>query len=158
MGSWSSSRDASAALRMTSSGDVPPRQNGSPKRQLVLGQGAGLVRAQHVHARQLLDRREPADHRLFRRQQPGAHGHGHREHRGHGHRHRGDREDERELQGLEKRIAPKQRHAEDQQDQPTREEDQVVPDLEHRLLKVADGAASWTSCAVLPKYVLAPVA
>jgi hypothetical protein len=35
------------------------------QRQLVLGQGAGLVRAQHVHTCEFLDGHQPGDDRLL---------------------------------------------------------------------------------------------
>ena len=44
-------RDASAALTMTCSGATPLSGEGLAERQFVLGQGAGLVGAEHVHAR-----------------------------------------------------------------------------------------------------------
>ena len=59
------------------------------QRQLVLGQGAGLVRAQHVHAGQFLDGRQPGHDRFLFGQQAGADRHRHRQHRGHRHRDRG---------------------------------------------------------------------
>ena len=65
------------------------------QRDLVLGQGAGLVGAQHVHRAQVLDRVQPLDHDLAARQVHGAPGqgggHDHGQHLGrqaHGHRQR----------------------------------------------------------------------
>ena len=71
---------------------------GIAERQLVLGQGAGLVRAEHVHPGQLLDRHEPADDGLLLREQARADGHRHRQHRRHRDGNRRDGEHERELQ------------------------------------------------------------
>ena len=68
------------------------------QRQLVLGQRAGLVRAQHVHARQFLDGRQPGHDRLFLGQQARADRHGHRQHRGHRHGNRGHGQHQGELQ------------------------------------------------------------
>jgi hypothetical protein len=64
MGSSLSAREASAPARITCGGDVVDAERVA-ERQLVLGQGAGLVRAQHVHAGQLLDRDQPADDGLL---------------------------------------------------------------------------------------------
>ena len=68
------------------------------QRQLVLGQGAGLVRAQHVHAGQFLDGHQPAHDRLLLGEQARADRHRHRQHRGHRHGNRGDGQHQGELQ------------------------------------------------------------
>ena len=52
---------------------------GIAKRELVLGQGCGLVGAQHVYARQFLDRDQLAYDRLFLCQEARADRHGHRQ-------------------------------------------------------------------------------
>ena len=109
------------------------------QRQLVLGQGAGLVRAQHVHARQFLDGHQAAHDRLFLGEQARADRHRHRQHRGHRHRNRRDGQHQGELQGGEDRIAAEDRDGNDHRHQRHREDDQVVADLQHRLLKMADG-------------------
>ena len=74
------------------------------QRQLVLGQGAGLVGAQHVHARQFLDGHQPAHNRLFPGEQARADRHCHRQHRRHRHRNRGYGQHQRELQRGEDRV------------------------------------------------------
>ena len=77
--------------------------------QLVLGQGAGLVRAQHVHARQFLDRRQPRHDGFFFRQQTRADRHGYGEHRGHRHRNRGHQKHQAEFQSGENLVATDER-------------------------------------------------
>ena len=68
------------------------------QRQLVLGQRAGLVGAQHVHARQFLDRHQPGHDRLLLGQQARADRHRHRQHRGHRHGNRGHGQHQGKLQ------------------------------------------------------------
>ena len=109
------------------------------QRQLVLGQGAGLVRAQNVHARQFLDGRQPGHDRLFFGQQARADRHGHRQHRGHRHGNRGHGQHQGELQGGQDRVAAKERDGDNHRHQGRREEDQVIADLQHRALEMADG-------------------
>ncbi len=106
--------------------------------QLVLGQGAGLVRAQHVHAGQLLDGHQPAHDGLLGGQQTGADRHGHRQHRGHGHGDGGHGEDQGELQGGQERVAASDRHDHDHRHQGGRQDDQKGADLQHGPLEVAD--------------------
>ena len=108
------------------------------QRQLVLGQGAGLVRAQHVHARQLLDRRQARHDRLFPGQQARADRHGHRQHGRHRHGNRGHGQHQGELQGGENRVATEQRDSDNHRHQRYREDDQIIADFQHRALKVAD--------------------
>ena len=76
--------------------------------ELVLSEGARLVGAQHVNARQLLDRHEAAHHRLLLGEQARADRHGHRQHGWHGHRNRRDGEDQHELQCVQDRLAAKE--------------------------------------------------
>ena len=109
------------------------------QRQLVLGQGAGLVRAQHVHARQFLDGRQPGHNRLFFGQQARADRHGHRQHRGHRHGNRGHGQHQGELQRGEDRVAAEERDDNDHHHQRHREDDQVIADLQHGALEMADG-------------------
>jgi len=112
--------------------------NGVAQSERVLGQGAGLVRAQDVDTSEFLDRNQFADNGLLLGQQPGADGHRHRQHRRHRHRDRGDREDQGELQGGHKWVAAQQRHEHDHRDEQCREDDEVVADLQDGLLEVAD--------------------
>ena len=109
------------------------------QRQLVLGQGAGLVRAQHVHARQFLDGRQPGHNRLFFGQQARADRHGHGQHRGHRHGNRGHRQHQGELKRGEHRVAAEERDGNNHRHQSHREDDQVIADLQHRALEMADG-------------------
>ncbi len=109
------------------------------QRQLVLGQRAGLVRAQHVHAGQLLDGRQAGHDRLSLGQQARADRHRHRQHRRHRHGYRGHGQHEGELQRGEHRVAAEERDDDDQGNQSHREDDQVVADLEHGTLEMADG-------------------
>ena len=67
-----SAREASAPLRITSSGGILVQAKGVAQGQLVLGEGAGFVRAKHVHARQFLDGHQLAHDRLFFGQQARA--------------------------------------------------------------------------------------
>ena len=107
------------------------------QRQLVLGQRAGLVRAKDIHARHFFDAGQPADHRLIFGQELGAHSHRDRQDRGHGHRHSSNRQHQRELQGRQHVVATEQGGREDQDHQAQRQHDQVVTDLQDRLLEVA---------------------
>ena len=66
------------------------------QRQLVLGQRAGLIRAQHVHARQFFDSYQLTHNRLLLGEQARADRHRHRQHRRHGHGNGRDREDKGE--------------------------------------------------------------
>ena len=110
--------------------------------QFVLGQGAGLVRAQHVHARQFLDGHQPGHNRLFFGQQARADRHRHRQHRGHRHGNRRYGQHQGELQRGEDRVAAEDRKGDNRRHQNHCEDDQVIADLEHRALKVADGLRS----------------
>lgn len=51
----------------------------------VLGQAAGIVRAEHIHTCQFLDGGQPGHDGSLLRQQARSHRHGHEEHRGHRH-------------------------------------------------------------------------
>ena len=108
------------------------------ERQLVLGERAGLVGAQHVNAGQLFDRRQAADDGLSGRKEPRAHGHGHRKHCRHGHRDGRHREHQHELERGQQRIATEHGHAEDENHQGDGDDDQVVADLQNRALEMAD--------------------
>ena len=101
IGSWSSSREASAPQRMTSSASTPSTVKGLSRRQLRLGQRAGLVRAQHVDAGDLLHGGELGDDGLLLGQLAGAQRHGDRQDRRHGHRHRSHDQDQHELHRLQ---------------------------------------------------------
>ena len=109
------------------------------ERQLVLGQGAGLVGTQHVDARQFLDGHQLADDRLLLGQQTRAHRHRDRQHCRHCHGDGGYRQHQGKLQGSEDCIAAVQREGNDHSNEHHREDDQIVADLQHRLLEVADG-------------------
>ena len=102
--SLSSPRDANAALRMTSTATTPSTRTGSPS-ELILGQSAGLVGTQHIHAGQLFDRHKTADDSLRRASgglrppsSPRAHGR-------HRYRDGGHRQDQRELKCRQHWIA-----------------------------------------------------
>ena len=97
--------------------------------QFVLRQGTGLVRAEHVHARQLLDGYELAYNGLFLGQQARAHCHCNRQHRRHGHRNRGYGEHQRELQCLQNLVAAENRESNNYSHQSHREDDQIIADL-----------------------------
>ena len=109
------------------------------QRQPVLGQGTGLVRAQHVHARQFLDGRQPGHNRLFSGQQARADGHGHRQYRRHRHGNRGHGQHQCELKHGEDPIAAEKPNDDNHRHQRHGKDDQVIADLQHRALKVADG-------------------
>ena len=112
-------------------------RDGIAERQLVLRQRPGLVRAQDVDTRQLLDGCEPADDSLPRGKTPCAHGHGHGQNRGHGDGDGRHREHQRELQRGHDLVAPERRHREDERDECDCDNDQVVADLHHGLLEMA---------------------
>ena len=109
------------------------------KRQLVLGEGSGLVGAQDIHARQFLDRDQLAHDRLFLREQARADRHRHRQNRRHRDGDRRNRQHERELQQGQDRLAAIDSKADDDSDQDQREDNQVVADLQHGFLEMADG-------------------
>ena len=117
MGSSSSTREASAAARITSSAPTPVHGERIAQGQRVLGQRAGLVRTQHVHAGQLLDGHEPADDGLLRGEQAGPDRHRHRQHGGHGDRDRGHGQDQSELQGGQDRVAAHEGDGDDHGDE-----------------------------------------
>ncbi len=119
--------------------------------QGVLGEGAGLVRAEHVHTGQFFDGHQVADNHLFLGEQACSDGHGHREHGGHRHRDRGDGEHQGELQGRQDRVAAQDRDDDDHRDQGHREDDEVLPIFSTARWKWLTVCASCTSRAVLPK-------
>ena len=139
MGSSLSAREANAPSRMTVAGVTLSTAERCAQRQRVLGQGAGLVRAQHVDAGQFLDGDQPADDGLLLGEQPCADGHRHRQHGGHRDRDRGDGQHQGELQRGQDRVAAQDRRDDDKRHQRDREDDQVVADLEHGALEMADG-------------------
>jgi hypothetical protein len=112
---------------------------GLAQRQLVLGQRAGLVGGEDIHAGQLLDRRQPGDDRFLCGQQARPDGHGHRQHRRHRHRNRGHGQHQDKLQRGERRFSAEDRDHNDDRHDHRGKDDQEVPDIEHRALKVADG-------------------
>ncbi len=134
-----SARDASAAVQDDLIGRDVVHAERIAERQFVLGQRAGLVRAQHVDARQFLDCRQPRHDRLFLGEEARADRHGHGKHRGHRHRNRGYGQHQGELQRGEDRVAAEERDRNDQRHESYREDDQVVADLEHGTLEMADG-------------------
>ena len=117
----------------------PGQAEGLAQGQPVLGEGSGLVGAEHVHAGQFLDGHQAAHHGLLFRQEPGAHGHGHRQHRRHGHGDGRHGEHQGELERGGELVAAEQGHGDDQHYEDDGEDDQVVPDLQHGLLEMADG-------------------
>ena len=71
--------------------EAPSAADGPTDLEAVLGERAGLVGAQDVHAADLLHRGEVADHGVLAGQLRRADGHRHRQHGGQRHRDRGDR-------------------------------------------------------------------
>ena len=109
------------------------------QRQLVLGQGAGLIRAQHIHARQFLDGRQPGHNRLFFGQQTRADRHGHGQHRWHRHRNRGHGQHQGKLQRGKDGVAAEQRDGNNHCHKSHRQDDQVIANFQHSTLEMADG-------------------
>lgn len=106
----------------------------------VLGQGARLVGAQHVHTGEFLDGDQLADDRLLLGEQSSPpDSHRHRQHRGHRYRNGRHGQHQRELQGGEHGVAAHQGGGHDHRDEGDRKKDQVVADLEDCALEVADG-------------------
>ena len=127
------------------------KQDRIAERELVLGQGPGLVRAQNVDPGHFLDGGQLGDDRLLFRQRQRAQCHGDGEHRRHGHRDRCDQQNEDELQDAERVFESPVVGDDDvlidldgdhDQRQRDGDDDQEVPDLEHRPLGVADGAGA----------------
>ena len=109
------------------------------KRQLVLGQRASLVGAQHVHPGQFLDGDQLAHDRLLLREQAGADRHRHRQNRWHRYGDRRHRQHERKLQHGKDRLAAIDTKSDDHRHHGQRQHDQVVADLQHGFLEMADG-------------------
>ena len=109
------------------------------ERQLVLSERPGLVGAEHIHARQFLDRDQFAHNRLFLGEQARADRHRHRQDRRHRHGDGRDRQHERELQHGEDRLAAVDSKSDDHGHKDQREDNQVVADLQHGFLEMADG-------------------
>ena len=114
--------------------------------ELVLGQRAGLVRAQDIDAGHFLDGGEPRYDRLLLGQRERAQRHGDREHRGHRNRDRSNQQDQHELQDVQcirqsplvgDDDFPIDAHRHHDQSKSHGERDQEVSDLQHRLLRVA---------------------
>ena len=139
MVSLSSARDASAAQRITCSAGTSFTLNGSPRVSLfwvrvpVLSAhststpaSSSMATSRLTIACFLASRRAPT---AIVTDKHGRHRHGDR---GHG-QHQG------ELQRREDRVAAEDRDSDDHRHQSDREDDQVVADLQHRALKVADG-------------------
>src|SRR5262247_436048 len=127
------------------------KQDWIAERELVLGQGPGLVRAQNVDPRHFLDGGQLGDDRPLFRQRQRAQCHGDGEHRRHRHRDRCDEQNEDELQDAERVFESPVVGDDDvlidldgdhDQRQRDGDDDQEVPDLEHRPLGVADGAGA----------------
>ena len=98
--------------------------------ELVLCQGAGLVRAQDVDSGQFPDGHELADNGLFPGESARADRHRDGQHGGHGHRDRGDGQHQGELQRRENRVAPDDGDRDDDRHQRHREDDEVIADLQ----------------------------
>lgn len=111
---------------------------GTSQGKLVLRQRARFVRAQDVHAGQLLDCRQPADDGLILGEYPRTDGHGHRKHGRHGHGNGRHSQDQGKLQRFQQRIAAEQGHDENQRYQRHCNHDQKIANFEHGLLKMAD--------------------
>ena len=133
-----SARDASAADKDDLLGGNIIHAERIAQRQLVLGQRAGLVRAQHIHARQFFNCHQPAHNRLFLGEQSRTDRHRHRQHRRHRHGNRRHGQHQGELQRREDRVTSIDRETDDHRHQRHREDDQVIADLQNRFLKMAD--------------------
>ena len=107
--------------------------------QLVLRQRAGLIRTQHIHPRQFLDRHQPTHHGLFFGEQTRADRHRHGQHRRHCHGNCSHGKYQSKLQGGEDRVAPVNGNANDHGDHNQRQNDQVIADFQDGALKMADG-------------------
>ena len=104
---------------------------------LVLGQRAGLVGAEHIHAGQLLDCRQPADDCLAPREGHRAHRERHGEYGGQCDRDCRHRQYEREARDLEERFMAEQRHHDDQHHQRNGDQNEIVANSNHHLLEMA---------------------
>ena len=102
-------------------------------------QGPGLVCAQHVHASQFLDRDELAHDRLLLRKQAGSDSHRNRQNCRHCYRDRRHGQHQGKLKRREDRIAAVDPDGDDQRNHGYRQHDQVVADLQHRLLEMTHG-------------------
>ena len=111
------------------------KAEGIAKRQLVLGEGSGLVGAQDIHARQFLDRNQLAHDRLFPGEQTRADRHRHGQNRRHRDGDRRNRQHEGELQQGQNRLAAINSKAHDDGHQDQREDNQVVADLQYGFLE-----------------------
>ena len=110
-----------------------------PESQLVLRQRARLVRAEHIHTRQLFDRGQSTDNGLLPGENARPHGHRDRQDRGQRHRHGGHGQNQGELERLHHRVAAKESDDQDEDHQDDRDNDEKIANLQDGLLKMADG-------------------
>ena len=109
------------------------------QRKLVLGEGAGLVAAQHVHAGHLLDGDKTRNDRFEVGQALGANRHGDGQDRRQRHRDRGDGQDEGKLYGLDERVVAEQGGEPNNEHEADRHQDEEVADTQHRALEMGNG-------------------
>ena len=138
MGSLFSARDASAPAQDDLVSGYAGNREGLTQGKFVLGERARLVRAKHIHARQFFDGRQAAHDGLLGGEHAGAYRHGDRQDGRHGHGDCGHGEHQRELKRGHHLVAAEKRDEQNQHHQRHGEDDEVVPDFQNRLLKVAD--------------------
>ena len=103
----------------------------------VLGQGAGLVRAEYIDPGQLFDRGQSADDGLSARQVHGPHRERHRKHGRERDRDGRHGQHQGEASDIQKRFVPEERDHQDQHHQHDGNHDEEVADPDHHLLEVA---------------------
>ncbi len=128
-----------------------PCVQGIVENDLALGQRAGLVGTQNVHAAEVLDRFQAADDDATAAHGPGAGGQGHADDRRQQLRRHADRERDGKQEGLNHRATEKQIHRQDEQDDDDHRADQKVSELAHATPKIRLGLAGSEPCRDRPK-------
>jgi hypothetical protein len=127
------------------------QQDRLAQRELVFGQGSGLVGTQDIDTRHFLDGGQLGDDGLLFGQRQRAQGHGDGENGGHRHRNGGDEQNEHKLQNPE-RVSKipvvadddvmKHSRGDHDHGQDDGDDDQEVADLKHRFLGMAHGTGA----------------
>ena len=139
------------ASRRTSSDGRFRRVQGIVENDGALGQRAGLVGAQNIHAAEVLDRFQAADDDATPAHGPGAGGQGHADDRRQQLRRQTDRERNGKQEGLDHRATEKQIHRQDEQDDDDHHADQQISELAHAAREIRLGRAGSEPCRDRPE-------
>ena len=122
-----------------------------------LGQRAGLVGAEYVHAAEVLDRVQAADDDALPGHRAGAGGQRHADDGGQQLRRQADRERDRKQQRLDHRPAEKLVHRQHEQNDDDHHPDQEVAELPDAAPELGLGRAGFSRATIAPKAVRRPV-